>query len=127
MKKSVSIIFLCLILVVLIRCKKDLTVTSIDQIPGTWRWEYSCGGANDTCIYGSKSNYATIEFRSDGKYIEKHNDTIYLQTNYTLINSDYTFGSLVLDSPAVSLPIAILDNLLLITRGNYLDTYKKIK
>ena len=122
MKKSVLILSICLILFVFNSCKKDLSVTSIDQIPGTWRWEYSCGGANDTCVYGSKVNYATIEFRSDGKYIEKHNDTLYLQTNYTLINTDYTFGSLVLESPAVSLPIAILDNLLLITRGDYLDT-----
>ena len=127
MKKSVSILSICLILLVFTSCKKDLSVTSIDQIPGTWRWEYSCGGANDSCIYGSKANYATIEFRSDGKYIEKHNDTLYLQTNYTLFNTDYTFGSLVLESPAVSLPIAVLDNLLLITRGDYLDTYKKIK
>jgi hypothetical protein len=124
-RKSVSILCLCLILFLQTRCKKDLVVISIDQIPGTWRWEYSCG--IDTCINGSKSNYATIEFRSDGKYIEKHNDTIYLQTNYTLINTDYTFGSLVLESPSVSLPITILDNLLLITRGEYLDTYKKIK
>jgi hypothetical protein len=126
-KKSVSILVFCLILVFLLRCKKDLIVSSIDQIPGTWRWEYTCGGVNDSCIYGSKANYATIEFRSDGKYIEKRNDTLYLQANYTLINTDYTFGSLILDNPSVSLPITIMDNLLLISRGNYLDTYKKIK
>jgi hypothetical protein len=126
-RKLIPLLILCSILLVFVSCKKDIIVTSIDQIPGTWRWESSCRAANDSCIYGSKANYATIEFRSDGKFIEKHNDTLYLQTNYTIINIDYIFGTLLLNSPSASLPITIMNNLLLITRGDYLESYKKIK
>jgi hypothetical protein len=102
-------------------------VTSISQIPGTWRWESTCGGANDTCFYRTGNEYATIEFGSDGKYVEKRNDTLYLQTTYTLINADETFGTLTLSNPPVSYPITIMDNMLLVTRGSYMDGYRKIK
>lgn len=102
-------------------------MTSIAQIPGTWRWESTCGGYNDTCFYRTEKQYATIEFSSDGKYVEKRNDTLYLQTGYNIIESDDTFGTLSLDSPSVSFPITIMNNMLLITRGNYMDGYRKIK
>jgi hypothetical protein len=108
-------------------CNKEITVTSIGQIPGTWRWESTCGGADDTCIYRSDEHYATIEFRSDGKYVEYRNDTLYLQTNYILENSDDIFGSLILENPSVSYPIVIMDNKLYVTRGSYMDGYRKIK
>lgn len=127
MIKPVPLLILCSILLVTISCKKDITVTSIGQIPGTWRWESTCGGANDTCFYRTETQFATIEFKSDGKYVEKRNDTLYLQTGYTIINSDDTFGTLSLDSPSVSFPITIMNNMLLITRGNYMDSYRKIK
>jgi hypothetical protein len=126
-RKLIPLIILCSILSVFISCKKDIIVTSIGQIPGTWRWESTCGGDNDTCIYRTENKYAIIEFRSDGKYVEKRNDTLYLQTDYTIINSDDTFGTLSLDSPSVSYPITVMNNMLLITRGNYMDSYRKIK
>ena len=108
-------------------CKKDINVTSIGQIPGTWRWESTCGGVNDTCYYRTETQYATIEFRSDGKYVEKRNDTLFLQTNYTIFNYDGTFGSLTLENPSVSYPISIMNNMLMVTRGSYWDGYRKIK
>jgi hypothetical protein len=126
-KKLVPVLFLSIILFVLFSCKKEIIVTSISQMPGTWRWESTCGGVVDTCFYRTKDIYATIEFRSDGKYVEKRNDTLYLQTNYTIINSDETFGTLILESPSVSYPITIMNNMLLVTRGNYWDGYRKIK
>ena len=127
MKKFVPILFLSIILSVVFSCKKEIIVTSISQMPGTWRWESTCGGVVDTCFYRTGSKFATIEFRSDGKYVEKRNDTLYLQTNYTIINSDDTFGTLILESPSVSYPITIMNNMLLITRGDYWDGYRKIK
>lgn len=123
MKKSFIILFVILIF----GCKKEIEVTSIDQIPGTWRWESTCGGIEYECITGSKTNYATIKFTGDGKYIEKHNGTLYLQTNYTITKTDDTYGTLILESPAESRPITIMNNALLITRGDYLDSYTKIK
>jgi|WetSurMetagenome_2_1015567.scaffolds.fasta_scaffold531280_2 hypothetical protein len=127
MRKFIQIVIIWSITIVVFSCKKDILVTSISQIPGTWRWESTCGGANDTCYYRTENQYATLEFRSDGKYVEKRNDTLYLQTTYTLINSDETFGTLVLDNPLVSYPITIMDNMLLVTRGSYIDGYRKIK
>jgi hypothetical protein len=116
-----------LLIVFFAACKKDLEVTSIDQIPGRWRWESTCGGAEFDCTYGTKTNYATIDFTSHGEYIEKHNGEIFLQTNYTILKDDELLGTLVLETPAENRPIAIMNNLLLITRGTYIDTYSKIK
>jgi hypothetical protein len=109
-------------------CEKQIEVTSIDQVPGTWRWESTCGGDVDyTCVNASKSNYATIEFRSNGVYLEKHMDTLFLQTKYSIIKSDDMFGTLILENPAVSRPLTILNNGLIIQRDNYEDNYTKIK
>ncbi len=108
--------------------EKFIEVTSIDQVPGTWRWESTCGGDVDyTCVTASESNYATIEFRSDGIYVEKHMDTVYLQTNYSITKSDDMFGTLILENPAESRPLTILNNALIIQRGLYEDSYTKIK
>jgi hypothetical protein len=114
--------------ILLLGCEKEIEVNSIDQIPGTWRWESTCGGDVDfTCVNASKENYATIEFRSNGVYVEKHMDTVYLQTNYSIIKSDDMLGSLVLENPSVSRPITIINNGLIIQRGSYEDSYTKIK
>ena len=82
---------------------------------------------NMNALQPSKANYATIEFTGDGKYIENHNGTMFLQTNYTITNTDNTFGTLILENPAESRPIAIMNNALLITRGELMDSYTKIK
>jgi hypothetical protein len=116
-----------IIMIFIVGCSKEIEVTSIDQIPGIWKWEYTCGGILNNCEYSSKAHFAKIEFSSDGRYIEKHNDTIYIQTNYSIVNIDYTFGTLILENPALSVPITILNNRLLITRGELLDNYRKIK
>lgn len=108
--------------------EKFIEVTSIDQVPGTWRWESTCGGDFDyTCVTASKLDYATIEFRSGGVYVEKHMDTVYLQTNYSILKSDDMFGTLILENPPESRPMTILNNELIIQRGLYEDSYTKIK
>jgi hypothetical protein len=120
-------IYILLLLLMSAGCEKQIDVTSIDQIPGTWRWESTCGGIEFECTYGSKTNYATIEFTGDGKYIEKHNGTLFHQTNYTITNFDNIYGTLILESPSENRPITILNNALLITRGELMDSYTKIK
>jgi hypothetical protein len=118
-----------LVMIFICACNKDdiLEVTSIDQVPGKWEWESTCGGITYNCTYSSKSNHASIEFATGNKYTELHNDTIYLQTNYTISKVDDTFGTLILDKPNTTLPITILNNRLLITRGELMDSYLKIK
>lgn len=43
------------------------------------------------------------------------------------MKSDDMFGTLVLENPAVSRPLTILNNGLIIQRGEYTDNYTKIK
>ena len=107
--------------------KKPISVTSVDQLPGKWKWESTCGGVIFGCNFSSKSHYATIEFTSDNKYIETHNDSLYLTSNYSVSKYDETFGTLILENPTLNLPIAIVDNKLLITRGELIDSYYKLK
>jgi hypothetical protein len=119
---------LILVLVLIYSCtKKPISVTSVDQLPGKWKWESTCGGVISGCTFSSKSQYATIEFTSDLKYIETRNDTIYLKSNYSVSKYDDTFGTLVLENPPQSLPLTIVDNKLLITWGELIDSYYKIK
>jgi hypothetical protein len=118
-----------ILLLLLAGCSEKLIeVSSVDQIPGTWRWESSCGGTDEyVCEYASKSNYATIEFGKNGTYVEKHMDTIFLQTTYTINKASDMFGSLVLNNPAESRPVTIINNSLIIQRGSFEDSYTKIK
>jgi hypothetical protein len=123
--KAVGLIFI----IVLLSCcsEKTISVTSIDQVPGTWQWESSCGGNDYACEYASKHKYSIIEFTSDGKYKETHNDTIYLQTTYSIIKYDDTFGTLILGNNQISRPITVMQNHLMITRDEMMDSYSKIK
>ena len=128
MKSKIKVRSLVILLLLYGCSEKLIEVTSVDQIPGTWRWESTCGGDIDyTCVNGSKSNYATIEFRSDGVYLEKHMDTVFLQTNYSILKSDDMFGTLILENPSDSRPVTVLNNLLIIQRGTFEDSYSKIK
>lgn len=110
--------------------EKIIDVSSVNDIPGTWRWLSTCGGVGDndyTCVNASDANYAVIEFRSDGNYIEKHMDTVYLQTNYSIVKIDDLFGTLILGDPPVNRPVTVINNKLIIQRGAFEDTYEKIK
>jgi len=120
--------FLFIFLLFLISYDDIIVVSSIDDIPGTWRWESTCGGSEDyTCVNASKSNYATIEFGSNGVYIEKHMDTVFMQTNYNILKSDDMFGTLILEDPAETRPVTILNGELIIQRAGFEDNYTKIK
>jgi hypothetical protein len=100
MKKLISATFLIMILISSChdKAKDQIQVTSIDQLPGLWHWEYGGGGFAGSTVYSSKSNYATIEFTSDGKYIEKHNDTIFITADYSITKLDDVSASMILEN-----------------------------
>lgn len=127
MVQNMKTIFLIIIMIFIFACSEKIQVTSIDQIQGRWKWESTCGGFIYECRYSSRSIYATIEFKSDARYVEMHNDTIYQQSDYSIIKVDDTFGTLLLEKTTISRPITVLNNRLLITRGELLDSYAKIK
>jgi hypothetical protein len=118
-----------LLIFLLYGCSKKsiVEVTSIDQIPGKWKWESTCGGVIYNCTFPTKTTSASIEFTSDGKYIEMHNNTIFLQTNYNIVKYDLTYGTLELQNSTISRPITIISNRLLITRGELADSYFKMR
>jgi hypothetical protein len=91
MVQNIKTISLIIIVIFIFGCTEKTEVISIDQIPGKWKWESTCGGIIYNCVYNSKTNYATIEFTSDARYIEMHNDAVYLQSDYTIIIVDDTF------------------------------------
>jgi hypothetical protein len=124
-----KILWKIMVLLLICGCSKEIVITSIDQIPGKWQWGSTCGDidASYVCVYSSTSHWATIDFTSDGKYIERHNDTIFLQTTYTLTKIDDAWGTLILENPPENRPIAIVNQQLLITRGGYLDSYMKMQ
>jgi len=124
--KYMKTIGIIVVVILIGSCTKKIDVTSIDQIPGKWNWEATCGGYIDTCILSSKSNYASIEF-TNGNYIEKHNGTVYLQTDYNVIKYDDNFGTLLLNNSNISRPITIVNNRLVISRDDFQDSYMKVK
>jgi hypothetical protein len=126
-----SVFFIVILMMFTTSCgEKIIDVSSVDDIPGTWRWLSTCGSEGDNdyaCVNASESNYATIEFRSNGVYIEKHMDTVYLQTNYTISIIDDMLGTLILEDPPVNRPVTVINNRLMIQRGTSEDYYEKIK
>lgn len=104
-----------------------LYVNSIDQLNGEWRWESTCGGFVGGCGYPSNSNYAVIIFCSNGKFIEKHNDTVYLQADFVLRRINDVTGTIRFNSEKYENSVSIVNNRLEIGRGELLDTYKKIR
>lgn len=121
-----SIILVSVIFMISCSKKDENITTNLDQLNGTWKWESTCGGFTGGCANSSSSNYATIEFSSNGNYIEKHNDTIYQQGSYNVIKSNATSGKLVLDN-TVTRTISIDYNHIVINRGDLIDTYIKTK
>lgn len=88
--------FLILVLLI-ISCKKEpqnkLSLTQ--QIVGTWNWESTCGGFAEECGYPSLKNNQTIEYTTDGHYIERRNDTLYVRCSFQVIDSVYNSGHIV--------------------------------
>jgi hypothetical protein len=111
--------------------KDSIPVKSLDQIGGIWQWESTCGGVILNCSYPSRSNNAAIVFTSNGEYIEYQNDTIALQTDYSLEKTDVTHGTLILGGSYhdsyYNLPVTVANNRLEIFWGEIQKTYTKIK
>ena len=132
--KTLSIFFF---LFSIISCSKvnDNKVLNLDQLNGTWKWESTCGGFFYDCGYSSSSHYANIEFTSEGRIVEMHNDTIFLTANFSILKNDDSSGMLILNniisnsvlSEHLERSISISNNELQIIRGELIDTYKKNK
>lgn len=128
------LIKILILLFVITSCEKDdfIQISSLDQIQGLWEWESTCGGIIPTCGYPSDSNYKSIEFTDDYQFIEKHNDTIYFSSTYSISKNSMTDGRLIIIKTGTSdtlsnRPINLIDNRLMLSAGEILVTYKKIK
>jgi hypothetical protein len=110
--------------------KKDdnpIKVTNLDQLTGIWKWDYTCGGFAGGCRYPSDLFFMEIEFTQNGEFIEKHNNKIYQQTNFTIIKKDDILGKLVLANSNYQSTIYIANYHLKIMDGDLVSTYTKIK
>jgi hypothetical protein len=129
--KAMKVLMIVVFIIGAISCSResheDIQVISIDQLKGVWKWESTCGGFTGGCGYSSDAHYATIEFSSDGKFIEKRNDTIYRQVNYMVIKSNDTSGNLVLDNDEYQIPVSIVNNRLVWNQGDMETSYIKVK
>jgi len=118
------------LVVSILGCSKQaedkLDVTNIDQITGEWQWISTCGGIIENCSYSSDTNYAVVDFGSNGKFVELHNGTVYMEADYIIIKSNETTGRLRFNSQKYESRLSIVNNQLEIHRGELIDTYKKI-
>jgi len=111
--------------------KDFIPVRSLDQIAGIWKWESTCGGLILNCSYPSELNHSALVFTSNGEYVEYFNDTISIQTVYSIEKTDDTHGTLILGGSYhnlyYSLPISIDNNYIGINWGEMQKSYIRIK
>jgi len=123
-------LFVSIILIIIVSCSKkndDTSVTKFEQLEGRWKWESTCGGFTVECMNSSELHYAEIEFTSDEKFIEKHNDTIFQQTNYSITKYNELSGKMILRNSNYQMPILIINNHLEINCGELINIYTKTK
>lgn len=115
----------------ILACSKQgddkMDITSIDQVTGEWQWLSTCGGIIENCTYASDTNFAVIDFGPSGKYVELHNGAVYLEADYIVVKTDETTGTLRFNSYKTERFLKIVNNQLEISRGELVDTYKKLK
>lgn len=124
------LLFVILVISIL-ACKKQnedkVNITSIDQLTGAWQWVSTCGGIIENCAYASDTIYAVIHFGSNGRYVELHNGTVYMEANYVVIKTNETSGTLKFNNKNYQNPVSIVNGQLEISRGELTDTYFKIQ
>lgn len=106
--------------------EENIKVKSISQITGEWQWVSTCGGIVENCVYASETNNAVIDFGSNGKFVELHNGTVYMEADYIVIKVNETSGRLRFTGQKYESTVSIINNKLEIGRGELVDTYKKI-
>jgi len=125
-----KLLLLVLLMFSLVSCTKQnedkMNVTSIGQISGEWQWISTCGGIVESCNYASDTTYAVIDFGSNGKYVELHNGTVYMEADYSITKANEVSGSLRFTGQKYESTFSIVNNQLEIGRGELVDTYKKI-
>ncbi len=125
-----KLLLLVLLSFSIVSCAKQneeiIKVKSIGQITGEWQWVSTCGGIVENCVYASETNNAVIVFGSNGKYVELHNGTVYMEADYIVIKVNETSGRLRFTGQKYESTVSIVNNKLEIGRGELVDTYKKI-
>lgn len=127
---KMRLLLLVLMSLCILSCSKQnedkMDVTNIDQLTGEWKWVSTCGGIIENCSYSSDTNYAVIGFGSNGKFVELHNGTVYMEADYIVVKINETSGRLRFNSQKYENILSIVNNQLEIGRGEIVDTYKKI-
>jgi hypothetical protein len=125
-----KVLLLIVLALSILSCSKQKddnpNITNISQLTGEWQWVSTCGGIVENCSYSSDNNYAVIAFGSNGKYVELHNGTVYMEANYIIVKIDETSGTLRFNSYKYENSVRIVNNQLEIGRGELVDTYKKL-
>jgi hypothetical protein len=114
---------------------EELKITSFDQITGIWKSESACGGYSGACGYSTDQHYEQMIFSADGQLIEKKNDSIILIAKYSILKAEDSWGTLIMNNVIsdywmydhYEYSISIINNRLMVTRGDMFYTYKKIK
>jgi len=125
-----KLLLLIVLMLSILSCSKQKddnpNITSINQLTGQWQWVSTCGGIVENCSYASDTHYAVIDFGSNGKYVELHNGTVYLEANYIIVKINETSGTLRFNSYKYENSVRIVNNQLEIGRGELVDNYKKL-
>ena len=125
--KSLILFTLVIALFACAKSKDDNpNISGIDQLTGEWQWVSTCGGIVENCTYSSDTNYAVIDFGSNGKFVELHNGTVYMEADYIVVKTSETSARLRYSSQKYESALSIVNNHLAISRGELVDTYKKI-
>lgn len=107
--------------------ENKVKVTSIDLVTGEWKWVSTSSGIIENCEYSSDDHYAVIDFGSNGKYVELHNGTVFMEANYVVLKTNETSGTLKFNNKNYERSVRRVNNQLEITRGELTDTYIKIQ
>lgn len=125
--KSLMLSFLVIALFACTKSKDDKPkISGIDQLTGEWQWVSTCGGIVENCSYSSDTNYAVIDFGSNGKFVELHNGTVYMEADYIIVKNSETSARLRFSSQKYESTLSLVNNHLEIGRGELVDTYNKI-
>ena len=127
---TMKILILFILVIALFACSKSKDdnpgISGIDQLTGEWQWVSTCGGIVENCTYSSDTNYAVIDFGANGKFVELHNGTVYMEADYILVKTTETSARLRFSSQKYETTLSIVNNQLEISRGELVDTYNKI-
>jgi hypothetical protein len=72
---------------ILLSCESEHENDFEYDIVGTWTWIESCGGITGECWYPSVNNERQVIFDRSMRYIEKQNDSILKDVQYSIVDT----------------------------------------